>query len=212
MRTILITGFEPFGGDARNPSQEIACALDGRVIAGCRVAGVVLPCVFREAMTELNRQLRARRPARVICLGMAGGRREITPERIAINVDDARIADNAGVQPVDVPIVRDGPAAYWSKLPVKAIVAALQQRGIPAAVSQTAGTFVCNHVFYGLMHALHHRRGIRGGFIHVPWLPEQAEPDQSSLPLATMIEAIVVAAEVSVRVRHDRRLGGGALY
>ena len=212
MKTILITGFEPFGGEVRNPSQEIARALDGRVIAGCRVAGVVLPCVFREAMAELNRQLRLRRPVRVICLGQAGGRAEITPERVAINVDDARIADNSGAQPVDVPVVRGGPVAYWSTLPVKAIVAVLQERGVPAAVSQTAGTFVCNHVFYGLMHALRRRRGVRGGFIHVPWLPEQAKPGQPSLPLATMIEAIALAAEVSVRTRHDRRVGGGATH
>ena len=212
MKIILITGFEPFGGEMRNPSKEIARALDGRVIADCRVAGVVLPCVFREALAELSRQLRVRRPVRVICLGQAGGRSEITPERVAINIDDARIADNAGAQPVDVPVVRGGPVAYWSTLPVKAIVAALQERGMPAAVSQTAGTFVCNHVFYGLMHALRRRRGVRGGFIHVPWLPEQAKRGQPSLPLATMIEAVALAAEVSVRTRHDRRVGGGATH
>ena len=212
MKIILITGFEPFGGEMRNPSKEIARALDGRVIADCRVAGVVLPCVFREALAELSRQLRVRRPVRVICLGQAGGRAEITPERVAINIDDARIADNAGAQPVDLPVVRGGPVAYWSTLPVKAIVVALQQRDIPAAVSQTAGTFVCNHVFFGLMHALRRRRGVRGGFIHVPWLPEQAKPGQPSLPLATMIDAIAWAAEVSVRTRNDRRVSGGATH
>jgi pyroglutamyl-peptidase len=212
MRTILITGFEPFGGEVRNPSQEIVRALDGRDIAGCRAVGVVLPCVFREAMAELKRQLRVWRPMRVICLGQAGGRAEITPERVAINVVDARIADNAGSQPVDAPVVRGGPVAYWSTLPVKAIVVALSQRHIPAAVSQTAGTFVCNHVFYGLMHALRRRRGVRGGFIHVPWLPEQAKPGQPSLPLATMIEAVACAAEISVRARSDRRVSGGASH
>src|SRR6185295_16488172 len=110
------------GGDARNPSQEIACALDGRIIVGRKVAGAVLPCVFGDAIAELNRQLRVRRPELVICLGLAGGRADITPERVAINVDDARFADNAGKQPIDVPVVRGGPAAYWSTLPVKAIV------------------------------------------------------------------------------------------
>lgn len=139
---VLVTGFEPFGGDAVNPSAEIARALDGRVIAGRTVVGAVLPCVFRTSTRELARLLRRHRPAVVIATGLAGGRAEVTPERVAINVDDARIADNAGAQPIDVPVVRGGPAAYWSRLPIKAIVSALQQRGIPAAVSQTAGTFV----------------------------------------------------------------------
>jgi len=210
MKTVLVTGFEPFGGDPLNPSQEIARALDGRVIAGRRVVGAVLPCVFGDSLVELRRLLRQHRPERVVCLGLAAGRAEITPERIAINVDDARLPDNRGAQPVDRPVVRGGPAAYWSRLPIKAIVAALRERGIPASVSQTAGTFVCNHVFYGLMHALRRRRGVRGGFVHVPCTPEQAAPGQASLPLATMTEAIALLIAVAVRTRRDRRVTGGA--
>ena len=213
-RTVLVTGFEPFGGDLINPSQEIAHALDGRVIAGRRVVGAVLPCVFGAANVELRNFLRTTSPELVICLGLAGGRTEITPERVAINVDDARISDNAGAQPIDAPVVRGGPAAYWSTLPIKAIVAALRKRGIPASVSQTAGTFVCNHVFYGLMHALRRGSGLasRGGFIHVPAFSSQAARGQPGLALPTMVEAVAVAIDVSLRTRRDRRMGGGQTH
>jgi pyroglutamyl-peptidase len=159
----------------------------------------------------LNRQLRAIRPRLVICLGQAGGRAAITPERVAINVDDARIPDNAGGQPVDRPVVRGGPAAYFSTLPVKAMVAGLRADGVPAEVSQTAGTFVCNHVFYGLMHALRRRSGVRGGFIHVPFLPEQASRGQASLALDTLVAAIVRVTEIALKVRRDTRVGGGQI-
>ena len=212
MKTVLITGFEPFGGEKINPSQEIARQLNGRVIAGRRVIGRILPCMFGAANAELRRILRETSPELVIAVGQAGGRAEITPERVAINVDDARIADNAGAQPVDAPVVARGPAAYWSTLPVKAIVAALRAHEIPAAVSQTAGTFVCNHVFYGLMHALRSRRGVRGGFIHVPLLPEQAKKGQPSLSQQVMIEAIALAVAVAVRTRRDRREPGGQTH
>ena len=212
---VLLTGFEPFGGESINPSGEIARQLHGAVIGGHEVMGALLPCVFGEAITELKKQMKAVQPALVICVGQAGGRREITPERVAINVDDARIADNAGRRPVDRPIVRGGPAAYWSTLPIKAIVAELRRREIPAAVSQTAGTFVCNHVFYGLMHELRRRKNVRGGFIHVPFLPEQAGrhgTEQASLPLATMVTAIETAVAVAIRTRRDVRTADGATH
>ncbi len=208
----MITGFEPFGGETRNPSAEIAHALNGRVIAGRKVIGAQLPCVFGESVAELRRLVRTVRPELIVCVGQAGGRAEITPERVAINVDDARIADNAGARPIDVPVVRGGPAAYWSTLPIKAIVAALREQGVPASVSQTAGTFVCNHVFYGLMRLLVRRRGVRGGFVHVPFLPEQAQRGQASLPLATMIEAIALVVGVSLHTRRDVRASGGRTH
>lgn len=211
MKTVLITGFEPFGGEKINPSQEIAQRLNGRVILGRTVVGRVLPCVFGAANTKLRRLLRQTCPELAIGVGQAGGRAEITPERVAINVDDARIADNVGNRPVDAPIAARGPAAYWSSLPIKAIVIALRARGIPAAVSQTAGTFVCNHVFYGLMHALHRTRGVRGGFIHVPFLPEQTKT-QPSLPLETMIEAIALAIKTSLQHRQDTRRSDGQTH
>ncbi len=212
MKTVLITGFEPFGGDPINPSREIARALDGRALAGRRIVGAVLPCVFDVSLVELRRLLRQHRPELVVCLGLAAGRAEITPERIAINLDDARMPDNAGFQPIDRPVVRGGPAAHWSTLPVKAIVADLRQRGVPASVSQTAGTFVCNHVFFGLMQALRRRRGVRGGFVHLPGVPEQVKPGQPSLPLATMIEAVGWLIEVAIRTRRDLRAAGGDLH
>lgn len=209
-RTVLLTGFEPFGGGATNPSQEIARALAGREIAGRRVVGAVLPCVFGEANHALRRLLREHQPELVICIGLAAGRSEITPERVAINVDDARMPDNAGRQPVDQPIVAGGPAAYWSTLPIKAIVAALRARGIAASVSQTAGTFVCNHVFYGLMHALRRRPGVRGGFVHVPEEDGHGGAESPGLSRETMIAAIAEAIAVALQTRRDRRITGGA--
>jgi pyroglutamyl-peptidase len=208
---VLITGFEPFGGSTVNPSQEIARNLHGHEISGHEVVAALLPCVFGAANVELRRQVRAVKPSLVICLGEAGGRTAITPERVAINVDDARIPDNAGNQPVDRPVVRGGRAAYFSTLPVKAIVAGLRAQDVPAEVSQTAGTFVCNHVFYGLMHELRLRRGARGGFIHVPYLPEQAPKGASSLPLEKMVSAIARAMEIALSVRRDARTVGGQI-
>ena len=209
MRTVLVTGFEPFDGAEINPSLEIARNLHGTVIAGHTVVGALLPCVFGAAIPELQRLLRVHRPTLVICVGQAGGRAAITPERVALNVDDARIPDNAGSQPVDRPVVRGGPAAYFSTLPVKAIVAALRAAGLPSEVSQTAGTFVCNHVFYGLMHALRTRKDVRGGFIHVPFLPEQAQKGQASLPLEDMVYGVALAVETALRRKKDLRLAGG---
>jgi pyroglutamyl-peptidase len=211
MKTVLLTGFEPFGGAPLNPSGEIARQLDGALIAGHHVRGAVLPCVFGKSGTELKRLMQRHRPALVVCLGLANGRAEITPERVAINVDDARIPDNAGRQPLDRAVVKGGPAAYWSTLPIKAIVAALQRNGFPAAVSQTAGTFVCNHVFYALMHELARERGVmRGGFIHLPSQPELAKPGEPSLPLRAMRDAVVLAIAVAAVRRGEVRATGGA--
>lgn len=209
LKRVLVTGFEPFGGEELNPSAEIVRHLNGREIAGAPVTGAVLPCVFGRAASELKRLLGDVDPAVVIAIGQAGGRAEITPERVAINVDDARIPDNAGAQPVDRPVVRGGPAAYWTTLPIKAIVTALRARGVPAAVSQTAGTFVCNHVFYAMMHALRARRSVRAGFVHVPWLPEQAKHGTPSLPLAKMVEAVAVAVELALTMPRDLHIAEG---
>lgn len=212
MKKILITGFEPFAGARVNPSEEIARALDGRVVAGHQVIGAVLPCVFGGSIAELKRWLKIVRPELVICVGQAGGRKEITPERVAINVDDARIADNSGAQPIDTPVARGGPAAYWSTLPIKAIVAALHREGLPAAISQTAGTFVCNHLFYGLMRALARRPGVRGGFIHVPFLPQQARRGQPSLKLCEMITGLTVVARTAITTQQDLAQTGGQTH
>ena len=171
MTTVLVFGFEPFGGRKVNTSEAIVRAVDGLTIGRHAVVGVVLPCVFGTATVGLLRHIRNVKPAIVIGIGEAAGRPVIAPERVAINVDDARIADNAGARPIDQSVVRGGPAAYFSTLPLKAMVRAMRRRGAPAQVSESAGTFVCNHVFYGLMHHVAHNHSrVRAGFIHVPCL------------------------------------------
>jgi pyroglutamyl-peptidase len=149
----------------------------------------------------------------VVAVGQAGGRPDVTVERVAINVDDARIPDNAGCSPVDEPVVDGGPAAYFSTLPVKACVAAMTEAGVPASVSQTAGTFVCNHVFYRVVHELVGRPGARGGFVHVPFTPEQAagtrHPSMSLVVAAAGLDAVV---RTSLAVEDDLRVAGGATH
>lgn len=206
MKTVLLTGFEPFGGDDRNPSQAIAERLEGALIGKHRIASAILACEFGKSRRQLRSLLTRHTPSLVICLGLASGRQAITPERIAINIDDARIPDNAGRQPVDKPIVRGGPSSYWSTLPLKAITAALTEQGIPAEVSQTAGTFVCNHVFYGLMHELAATPEVRGGFIHVP------APWNSPLSQDRLTEGITLAVATALRHKRDIRLTGGATH
>ena len=188
----------------------VAQALHGLQLDGWAVHAAVLPCVFGDALDALNAELSRVRPSLVLALGQAA-RAEISVERVAINVDDARIADNAGARPIDRAIVDGGPAAYFSSLPIKAMVATMQRAGLPAAVSQTAGTFVCNHVFYGLMHRLQARPGVRGGFVHLPLLPEQAlRRGGFSLPLPVMTGGVRIALLSALRQQGDLRLGGGA--
>jgi pyroglutamyl-peptidase len=214
---ILLTGFEPFDQDAINPSWEAARALDGWRCRGATVHARRIPCAFGAALRELDAAIDALAPALVIATGQAGGRGEITPERIAINVDDGRIGDNAGRQPIDEPVIAGAPAAYFSTLPIKAIVRELRAEGIPAAVSNTAGTFVCNHLFFGLMHRIATRpvaADMRGGFIHLPCLPEQAarQPGLASMSLDVMIAALRIAVATALAVREDARESGGQLH
>jgi pyroglutamyl-peptidase len=175
------------------------------------VAGL-LPTEFARALPALRALLQAHQPQLVLCCGLAGGRSAISLERVAINLQDARIADNAGARPIDEPVApeADAPAAYFSSLPIKAMRRALLEAGIAAEVSQTAGTFVCNHVFYGLMHHLARRgpTGARGGFIHLPWLPGQGTP---SMPLAQMVQGLQVALACAVATPVDIREAAGAL-
>lgn len=207
----LLTGFDPFGGDAQNPSWLAVQALHGRQLAGHRIVAAQLPTVFGDSLTVLQALLRQHRPALVVCVGLAAGRSGLSLERVAINVNDARIADNAGAQPVDTAVAPDGPAAYFSSLPIKAMLLELQRAGVAAEVSQTAGTFVCNHVFYGLMHLLATQRGmrqVRGGFLHVPALPGQAA---ISMPLEEMVHGLQVALRCALTTRVDVRHGAGAV-
>ena len=150
MQKVLITGFEPFGGERVNPSWEVVKQLNDMELSGARIIARQLPCVFGAALEALNEAIDDVQPVMVLAIGQAGGRTDITLERVAINIDDARIPDNQGQQPIDEPIVEKGPAAYFSTLPVKAMVEAMREAGIPASVSQPAGTYVCNHVMSGL--------------------------------------------------------------
>jgi len=210
--TLLLTGFAPFGGETLNPSWEAVRRLDGERLGDLPVVAAQLPTEFGAALRALDELLERHRPTLVVAVGQAGGRAELSLERIAINVDDARIPDNAGRQPIDEPVVAGGPAAYFSTLPIKAMTRVLRDAGIPAAVSQTAGTFVCNHVFYGLQHRLQ-GSGVRGGFIHIPYLPAQAaaQPGAPSMALETLIAGLRLALTCAATTRADLREGGGQL-
>lgn len=213
--TVLLTGFDAFGGESLNPSWLAAQALHGQRVLGRRILAAQLPTAFGTALPALNLLLKQHRPELVICVGQAGGRAALSLERVAINVNDARIADNAGAQPVDTPVVAGGPAACFSTLPIKAMLRDLQAAGIAAEVSQTAGTFVCNHVFYGLMHFLatsRSLRGTRGGFIHVPFLPGQAgNANTPSMPLDDMVKGIKLGVRSALKNPVDLALGAGAI-
>jgi len=190
---ILLTGFEPFGGEAINPSWEVAQRLEGPLAAGGRVVARCLPCAFRPSIAALNDALREVRPSLVLALGLARGRTELSLERVAVNLIDARIPDNAGDQPIDEPVIAGGPAAYFSTLPLKPMVAGLRAAGHPAGLSYTAGSYVCNTIFYALQHALA-GQGLRSGFMHVPCLPEQAAREPApSMALAEMIDGVRLA-------------------
>ena len=216
---VLVTGFDPFGQGDLNPSWLVAQALHGRQIARHRIVSAQLPTVFGLSATRLSELLRQHRPTLVVCLGLAAGRSAISLERVAINVNDARIPDNRGAQPTDGPVVDGGPSAYFSALPVKAMLQAIRAEGIAAELSNSAGTFVCNHVFYALMHQLATRRalrGARGGFIHLPCLPEQMAQQgvAQAMPLADMVQGISVGIRAALGhgAAHDLALAAGTTH
>ncbi|MFB7599331.1 pyroglutamyl-peptidase I [Streptomyces sp. NPDC056160] len=216
MTRVLVTGFAPFGGESVNPSWQAARLLAAEPPAGLTVTAAELPCVFATCLDALRDAVRAAAPELVLCLGQAGGRAAVTVERVAINIDDARIPDNAGAQPVDEPVVPGGPAAYFSSLPVKACVAAVRGAGVPAAVSHTAGTFVCNHVAYGLGHLIATEfPHVRGGFVHVPWAPEQVTdgtaPALEPATVARGLRALLVAA-AGTPTEQDLKITEGATH
>jgi pyroglutamyl-peptidase len=209
----LVTGFEPFGGDRVNPAFEALARLPAR-LGGLELATAALPVVFGRALAALEAAVGTHAPALVLAVGLAGGRSELSLERVAINIDDARIADNDGNQPIDRPVVRGGPPAYFTLLPIKAAVAALRESGLPAAVSNSAGTFVCNHVFYGLMHlAATGPRRFRGGFLHVPYLPSQAArvAGAPSMALEQIVEGIEIILAVAASRVDDLAVSEGAV-
>lgn len=210
-RPLLITGFEPFGGDAINPSWEVAQALHGEWVGGVPLVACRLPTTFEMAPQVLAQALRRHRPLAVIALGLAAGRCAVSVERVAINLIDARIADNGGAQPLDVPVLAKAPAAYFASLPLKAIVAGLRAQQLPAEVSHSAGTYVCNQVFYRLMHALRRRPGVRAGFIHLPSLPGPGVDSMAALALARQVAAIRLAAQITLCQRGDLAVSEGTV-
>ena len=197
-KKLLITGFDPFGGESVNPAFEAVRLLPDE-IAGFELRKLEIPTEFIRSGVLLKEALRADRPDAVLCVGQAGGRAAVTPERVAINLMDARIPDNAGYQPIDMPVEPDGPAAYFSTLPVKAIAARIQSDGLPASVSNTAGTYVCNSLLYTLLPtAALEYPGLHGGFLHVPYAMEQLPGKPSgtfAMPLPDIARALARAIE-----------------
>lgn len=210
---VLVTGFEPFGGEKTNPSWEICKQLGGEV-AGMRVETCLVPCEFGRAIEVVAAAIERLHPTLVICLGLAGGRLRMGVERVAINVDDARIPDNAGAQPVDEWIAANGPPAYFATLPVKAMALAMREAGASTEVSNSAGTFVCNHLMYGVLHYLAQSgQRARAGFIHVPYGDGQAldKRDVASMSIATMVKGVRAAIAAARDNRHDIKAAEGAI-
>jgi len=195
MKKILVTGFEPFGTSSLNPSGEIVKALHNP-----EVVTAVLPVVFGQASQKLRELIDLHKPSAVLCLGQAEGRIELTPERVAINLDDARIADNAGNLPKEQVIISDGPDGYFSTLPITEMVTAMKAAGVPAAISLSAGTFVCNHIFYSLQDYLQNR-GIPSGFMHVPLMDEQRRefPGLPTMPIRQMISGVEISLSLLLK-------------
>lgn len=197
---ILVTGFDPFGGEPINPALEAVKALP-ETILGAEVVKLEIPTVFGKSAEVVKAAILAEKPDVVLAIGQAGGRFSITPERIAINVDDARIPDNEGNQPIDVPIQADGAAAYFTQLPIKAMVKQIRDAGYPAALSNSAGVFVCNHIMYQVLYLIDKEfPNMQGGFIHVPFIAQQVvnKPNQPYMSLADITASLEKAIEAIV--------------
>ena len=211
---IIVTGFDPFGGEKINPSIECVKALPE--VEGVELIRLELPTVFKESAKRLNEVINEVKPDAVLSVGQAGGRPGITMERIAINVDDARIPDNQGNQPIDTPIRLDGQAAYFSTLPIKAMVQAIKEEGLPATVSNTAGTFVCNHLMYQALYLADKKfPNMRAGFMHIPYMTEQVinKPNTASMNLTDIVRGIEAAIGAIVDYKDkDIKLVGGTTH
>jgi len=201
---ILVTGFEPFGKETINPALEAVKKLDNK-INGAEVVKTKIPTVFGKAIEKLEKEIEKEKPDIVICVGQAGGRSKITVERVAINIDDATIKDNEGNKPVDNKIFKDGGNAYFSRLPIKTIVKEMTKNKIPAYISNTAGTFVCNHLMYGLLYLIDKKYpNMWGGFIHVPFIPEQTlNKEAPSMSLDDIIKGLTLVIETTVKTKRN---------
>ena len=212
---ILVTGFDPFGGEKINPALEAVKSLPSE-IHGAEIHWVEIPTVFYKAADVLETAIIRYQPDAVLCIGQAGGRASLTPERVAINQDDARIPDNQGNQPIDTPIRLDGQAAYFSTLPIKAMVQAIKEEGLPATVSNTAGTFVCNHLMYQALYLADKKfPHMRAGFMHIPYMTEQVvnKPNTASMNLTDIVRGVEAAIGAIVDYKDkDIKLVGGTTH
>lgn len=208
---VLITGFDPFGGEKINPAWEAVKRVSDK-IEGADIIKLQIPTVFKKSAQKLFENIEKENPDIVICVGQAGGRYEFCVERVAINLDDGRIPDNEGYQPVDVKVFEDGENAYFSNLPIKAMVEEVKKTGIPAAVSNTAGTYVCNHIMYSLLYYINKNKlNIKGGFIHVPYITEQVLDKKNTpyMDLNTITKALEASIKAALLNEKDLKVSGG---
>lgn len=202
---ILVTGFDPFGGEKTNPAYEIVAKLPEK-IEGHQIIKKEVPTVFEKSIQVLQESIRKEKPDIVLCIGQAGGEYGLRLEKVAINLNEARIKDNEGNQPLDTKIEEEGETAYFTNLPIKAMQQALEKKNIPSNISYTAGTFVCNHIFYGLMHEIKTKNpNIKGGFLHVPYLPKQVINKRNTpyMSLDMMVEGVIEILKVALREDGD---------
>lgn len=210
MKKLLLTAFTPFDGEKINPALE-AVKLVKDKIGNLLIVKLEVPTVFGKSIDTVREAIEREKPDFVLSIGQAGGRAEITPERVAINLNDARIPDNEGNQPIDEPIFPDGENAYFSTLPVKAMVEAIRKEGLPSSLSNSAGTYVCNHLMYGVLYYLDKRPSIKAGFIHVPYIPEQVKnkKEMPALELSEIVRGLEAAITAIAINGTDKKLAYG---
>ena len=210
---ILVTGFDPFGGEPINPALEAVKKLNKK-IGNSEVITLEIPTVFNKSLEKIEEAIKEHNPDVVVSIGQAGGRFGITPERVAINIDDARIQDNEGNQPVDTSVFADGENAYFTNLPVKAMVAEMVKAGLPASLSNTAGTFVCNHVMYGVLYMINKKYPhMRGGFIHVPYITQQVatKANTPSMSIEDITRGLEICIKVISETKDDIKVAAGTI-
>lgn len=210
---VLLTGFDAFGGEPVNPAEE-AVKMVSENIKGAEVVKLIIPTVQTKSVQAIEKAIEEHKPDIVISVGQAGGRFDITPERVAINLDDYRIKDNEGNQPIDAVIQEDGQPAYFTNLPVKAMVKHMNDNQIPATVSYTAGTFVCNHVMYGILYMIDKKYpNIKGGFIHIPYMTSQVMDKKNTpfMSLHEIVKGLELAIEACVMYNEDIKAVGGEI-
>ncbi|MCI6602866.1 MAG: pyroglutamyl-peptidase I [Clostridiales bacterium] len=208
---ILLTAFDPFGGEKINPALEAVKLVKAEDLTA-ELIKLEVPTVFHKSIKTVQEAMRKHKPDAVLCVGQAGGRFQLTPERVAINLDDARIPDNEGQQPVDEPVFADGADAYFASLPIKAMVESIKAENLPAAVSNTAGTFVCNHLMYGVLYTIAKEfPQCRGGFIHVPFIPAQVvdKANTPCLSLNDIARGLTASLQAIIAHEHDVKISGG---